>query len=42
MTLSRRVVAEGLGIAFLLTAVVGSGIMGEKLAGFVRPMRRAF
>ena len=33
MTLSRRVVAEALGTAFLLAAVVGSGIMGEKLAG---------
>ncbi len=33
MTFSRRVVAEALGTAFLLTAVVGSGIMGQKLAG---------
>jgi glycerol uptake facilitator-like aquaporin len=33
MTLSRRIVAECLGNAFLLAAVVGSGIMGEKLAG---------
>jgi glycerol uptake facilitator-like aquaporin len=33
MSLSRRIVAEGLGTAFLLAAVVGSGIMGEKLAG---------
>jgi glycerol uptake facilitator-like aquaporin len=33
MALSRRVVAEALGTAFLLAAVVGSGIMGEKLAG---------
>jgi glycerol uptake facilitator-like aquaporin len=33
MTLSRRIVAEGLKTAFLLAAVVGSGIMGEKLAG---------
>ena len=32
MTLSRRFVAEVLGSAFLLAAVVGSGIMGEKLA----------
>jgi glycerol uptake facilitator-like aquaporin len=31
--LGRRVVAEGLGTAFLLAAVVGSGIMGERLAG---------
>jgi len=29
----RRAVAEGLGTAFLLAAVVGSGIMGERLAG---------
>jgi hypothetical protein len=33
MTLSRRIVAEGLGAAFLLAAAVGSGIMGERLAG---------
>jgi glycerol uptake facilitator-like aquaporin len=33
MTLSRRIVAEFLGTAFLLAAVVGSGIMGQKLAG---------
>jgi glycerol uptake facilitator-like aquaporin len=33
MTLSRRLVAEALGTAFLLAAVVGSGIMGEKLSG---------
>jgi glycerol uptake facilitator-like aquaporin len=32
VTLSRRIVAETLGAAFLLAAVVGSGIMGEKLA----------
>lgn len=32
-TLARRVVAEGLGTALLLAAVVGSGIMGERLAG---------
>src|ERR1700736_727241 len=32
MTLSRRIVAEGLGTAFLLAAVVGSGIMAERLA----------
>jgi glycerol uptake facilitator-like aquaporin/protein-tyrosine-phosphatase len=31
--LSRRIVAEGVGTAFLLAAVVGSGIMGERLAG---------
>ena len=29
----RRAVAEALGSAFLLAAVVGSGIMGERLAG---------
>ena len=33
MTRARRIVAEGLGTAFLLAAVVGSGIMGERLAG---------
>ena len=31
--LLRRVVAESVGTAFLLAAVVGSGIMGEQLAG---------
>lgn len=31
--LARRVVAEGLGTALLLATVVGSGIMGERLAG---------
>lgn len=33
MTLGRRVVSEALGSALLLAAVVGSGIMGEKLSG---------
>jgi len=33
MTLARRLVAEGLGSAYLLAVVVGSGIMGERLAG---------
>jgi glycerol uptake facilitator-like aquaporin len=33
MTLARRVAAEALGTAFLLAVVVGSGIMGERLAG---------
>jgi glycerol uptake facilitator-like aquaporin len=33
MTLGRRVTAEALGTALLLAAVVGSGIMGERLAG---------
>jgi glycerol uptake facilitator-like aquaporin len=32
-TTLRRLTAEGLGSAFLLAAVVGSGIMGERLAG---------
>jgi glycerol uptake facilitator-like aquaporin len=32
-SLSRRVTAEFLGTAFLVAAVVGSGIMGERLAG---------
>ena len=33
MPLSRRLVAEALGTAFLLATVIGSGIMGERLAG---------
>lgn len=33
VTLSRRFAAEALGTALLLAAVVGSGIMGERLAG---------
>jgi glycerol uptake facilitator-like aquaporin len=33
INLSRRVVAEAVGTAVLLAAVVGSGIMGERLAG---------
>lgn len=33
MTKGRRLTAEGLGTAFLLATVVGSGIMGERLAG---------
>lgn len=32
-TLAQRIVAEALGTAFLLAAVVGSGIMAAKLAG---------
>jgi glycerol uptake facilitator-like aquaporin len=32
VSLSRRLVAEGLGTAFLLAVVIGSGIMGERLA----------
>jgi glycerol uptake facilitator-like aquaporin len=32
MSLARRLVAEALGTALLLAAVVGSGIMGERLA----------
>ncbi len=31
--MARRAVAEALGTAFLLAAVIGSGIMGERLAG---------
>jgi glycerol uptake facilitator-like aquaporin len=33
MTLARRVAAEFIGTAMLLTVIVGSGIMGERLAG---------
>ncbi len=33
VTLTRRLAAEFVGTAFLLAAVVGSGIMGERLAG---------
>jgi glycerol uptake facilitator-like aquaporin len=33
MTLARRLTAEAIGTALLLAAVVGSGIMGERLAG---------
>jgi glycerol uptake facilitator-like aquaporin len=33
MTLTRRLAAEALGTAFLLAIVIGSGIMGERLAG---------
>jgi glycerol uptake facilitator-like aquaporin len=33
MSLSRRLAAEALGTGLLLAAIVGSGIMGEKLAG---------
>ncbi len=32
MTISRRLIAEFLGTAFLVAAVIGSGIMGERLA----------
>src|SRR3954465_12521568 len=32
-TLGRRLVSEALGTAFLLAIVIGSGIMGERLAG---------
>jgi glycerol uptake facilitator-like aquaporin len=32
-TLGKRVLSEGLGTAFLLAAVVGSGIMAERLSG---------
>jgi glycerol uptake facilitator-like aquaporin len=33
MTLGKKVVAEALGTMFLLAAIVGSGIMGERLSG---------
>jgi len=33
LSLPRRVVAEGVGTAFLLATVIGSGIMGERLSG---------
>jgi glycerol uptake facilitator-like aquaporin len=33
MPLTHRIVSEALGTAFLLTAVVGSGIMAQRLAG---------
>jgi glycerol uptake facilitator-like aquaporin len=33
MNLSRRLIAEAVGTALLLIAIVGSGIMGERLAG---------
>ena len=33
MDLGRRLVAECVGTAFLLAAIVGSGIMGERLLG---------
>jgi glycerol uptake facilitator-like aquaporin len=32
ISLARRVVAEFLGTAFLVATVIGSGVMGEKLA----------
>lgn len=33
LTLARKAAAEGLGTAFLLAVVIGSGIMGERLSG---------
>ncbi|NEX62175.1 aquaporin [Noviherbaspirillum galbum] len=33
MTVAKRLVAEGMGTAMLLAVVIGSGIMGERLAG---------
>jgi glycerol uptake facilitator-like aquaporin len=33
VTRARRMTAEAVGTALLLAAVVGSGIMGERLAG---------
>ena len=32
-TLRHRLLAEGLGTALLLAVVIGSGVMGERLAG---------
>jgi len=32
MTLGKRIAAEALGTAFLLMAIIGAGIMGERLA----------
>jgi len=32
LSLARRAAAEGVGTAFLLAAIVGSGVMGERLA----------
>src|ERR1700744_5557975 len=32
-TLPRRIVSESIGTGFLVAAVVGSGIMGERLSG---------
>jgi hypothetical protein len=39
-TRARRYVAELLGTAFLLAAIVGSGVMGERLAGGNVAIRR--
>jgi glycerol uptake facilitator-like aquaporin len=33
VTLARRLVSEGIGTAFLVAAVIGSGIMAQRLAG---------
>jgi glycerol uptake facilitator-like aquaporin len=33
MTFARRLVSEGVGTALLLVVIIGSGIMGERLAG---------
>jgi glycerol uptake facilitator-like aquaporin len=33
-SVSRRLTAEALGTALLLAVVIGSGIMGERLAGW--------
>ena len=33
ISLTRRAIGEGLSTAFLLAIVIGSGIMGERLAG---------
>lgn len=40
MSLGRRLTAEGLGTAFLLAAVVGPGIMGERGAVAARTLFR--
>ena len=37
-SMSRRLVAEGLGTALLLAVVVGSGVMGERLAAGYTPV----
>ena len=39
MTRARRMAAEAIGTAFLLAAVVGSGIMGDRLSGWKRDNR---
>ena len=41
-SLSRKLAAEGLGTAFLLATVVGSGIMGDTFSGINPVYMRAF